>query len=71
MSSCLPNDENKGLNRPPNAKIVRTTAMWASTLFSFFRPLVKNIKTIPIKTGIRAVTDGVSDEKYPHEPKLM
>ena len=53
----------RGLNKPINAINVKTTAIWAITLFSFFMPVVHRNKITPIKLGISAVIDGVSEVK--------
>ena len=61
----------RGLNNPNNATNVKTTAMWARILFSFFIPVVHRNKITPIKVGISAVIDGVSEVKYAHNGKRI
>ena len=41
------------------------------TLFSFLTPGYMAIKTIPKNEGINAVTEGVSEAKYPHVERLI
>ena len=49
-----------------NIKRVNSTAMWATTLFSFLTPFWHANKTTPKPTGINAV--GADSSKYPQRP---
>lgn len=60
-----------GLNKATKVKKVSKTTMWAITLFPSFKPLNKAKKTTPANTGINAVTDGVSEPRYPINPTII
>jgi hypothetical protein len=66
--SDLPMAPISGFRRPRSIRSVRTTAIWARTWFPFLYPGVIPIRIIPAITGMRAVTEGVSDEKYAQLP---
>ena len=61
--SSLPKAAVKGFIKPIDINRVSNTAMCAIILFSFFTPLFSSNKTIPTKVGIKAVTDGVSEDQ--------
>jgi hypothetical protein len=60
-----------GLNSAIKTNKVRITTIWAITLFSFFIPLNISKRITPAKTGIKAVTEGVSEPKYPKRPTMI
>jgi hypothetical protein len=60
-----------GLISPTNISSVRITAICPITLFPDLMPLFMNSNNIPAITGIKAVKDGLSDEKYPHVPRVI
>ena len=60
-----------GLNSAIKTNKVRVTTTWAMTLFSSFMPLINNKRITPAKTGIKAVTEGVSEPKYPKRPTMI
>ena len=53
----------KGFIKPIDTNNVSNTAMCAIILFSFLTPLFISIKTTPIKVGIKAVVDGLSEDQ--------
>jgi len=61
----------KGLIRPIRITNVSPTAIWARTRFSFLNPGVMAIRIVPAKTGIKEVTEGVSDVRYAQLPKMI
>lgn len=58
-----------GLVSPSNITKVSTTAICAMMRLLLFNPGVIAIRMRPAKTGIRAVTDGVSEAKYAQLPR--
>ena len=60
-----------GLNSAIKTNKVRVTTIWAITLFSSFIPLNISKRITPAKTGIKAVTEGVSEPKYPKRPTMI
>lgn len=69
--SALPIAPDNGLINPNNIRKVITTATCAKIRFPFRNPGVTAKRIIPAKTGISAVTDGVSEVKYAQLPKIM
>jgi len=69
--SSLPKAPSNGFTNPPKTNKVMITAICAIILFSFFKPELRKIKITPAKTGIRAVTEGVSEPKYPQSPRMI
>ena len=69
--SDLPTAPVNGFISPIRMRKVRTTAKCASILFPFLKPGVIRSRIIPAMTGIRAVTEGVSDEKYAQLPRVI
>ena len=61
------NAPNKGFIRPASITKVKSTATCAIILLYFFTPGEQINSIIPIKVGISAVIEGVSDEKYPQD----
>jgi hypothetical protein len=68
--SFLPKAPESGLNSDINISNVSTTTIWATTLFPLFMLLDRSKRITPAKTGINAVTEGVSDPKYPKRPTI-
>ena len=65
------NAPNIGFIRPASITKVKSTAICAIILFSFFTPVEQINSKIPIKVGISAVILGVSDEKYPQDDSYI
>lgn len=65
------NAPNIGFIRPSSITKVKSTAICAIILFSFFTPVEQINSKIPIKVGISAVIEGVSDEKYPQDDSYI
>ena len=61
--SSLPKAAVKGFIKPIDINSVSNTAMCAIILFSFLTPLFSSSKTTPIKVGIKAVADGLSEDQ--------
>ena len=62
--SFLPTVPVRGLKSPAKTSRVSVTAICAIRLLPFLNPGVRATSIIPAKTGISAVNEGVSDEKY-------
>ncbi len=60
-----------GFIRPMIRRIVNMVAALIALFLPNQIPLFKKISTMPIKTGIRAVIDGVSEIKYPKRPRII
>ena len=61
--SSLPKAAVKGFIKPIDINSVSNTAMCAIILFSFLTPLFSSSKTTPMKVGIKAVADGLSEDQ--------
>jgi len=61
----------KGLIRPRSIINVSPTAMWAIWGFPFLYQGVMVTRIIPAKTGIKAVTEGLSEERYAQLPRAI
>lgn len=60
-----------GLIRPIIKMNVKTVAALITLFFPSQIPLLSSNSTIPTNTGIRAVTDGLSETKYPKRPRMI
>ena len=61
--SDLPIAPVKGFIKPIKTRRVSGAAMCATILFSFLTPLLSRSSATPINVGIKAVMDGLSEEK--------
>tara|TARA_B110000467_G_C18204656_1_gene413822 strand:- start:321 stop:650 length:330 start_codon:yes stop_codon:yes gene_type:complete len=71
IPSSLEKAPLRAIDNPNTANNVKNTAKCAIVLLSFFIPFVHNNSIPPIKVGIKAVIDGVSEEIYPHNDKTI